>query len=881
MLKKKIKIAELLFCFCTILLVAMLHVKHTKREQSLNNSLSPSLVKAIEKFYNNSEPYDTIREYINIALDKQNNDTAAGFSRLFPVDSIESLYRYLGHLAYRENKFGEACTHYHMAKHINSISGKPIRKQREMESTYCFYLGWLHQLAGNTDSSEIFYNKQIAESKLITLFDPSLEETYNNLGIIYYNREDYYHSILYFLQSLKYLSYQPKSISKKESVGKTLKNIGACFMELKDYKNAKMLFNLALSQYSSDEMYDRAKLSQLLGFVSIKTEALDSALIYLTKSEDLIVNNNQATVQHFQINLSKCLVYLMQKDYINAKMTLDSLNTILNTTDELSKLFSIRQKIISSVYYDSLYNYSDAINCLKEANTINYCNKTGKILYPSIYTESLFKIGRLYYKLYSFSHNHNHRDSSIAIYRNAINQLNRTSSEIFEDKSKILYQQYVHSYIKEYLTILIEPHDQFSQTNIEKIINTSELSKYYVLTNSITNKKKIPIKHSQFIIEEFLNKLTQSPKNINYALENIPFISSIQITRKDSLKNRPKEVNLNYIQSQLDSIDIIINYIQSSEYFYCCLIKKTHILFFKLGSIKTISEEIQNCNKALKKFQKEDSMKQMLSGLYSSLLAPLMDHIPDNSNIFFIPEGVLTRAPFDCLWDGKSYLIENQTIINCFNLESWKQQIGGIDSIPGIHFYAPSIDFSNATYISNLPYSNNEIKNCISICRTKRTNSMQYISKDANKENFYNSLNSPNIVHLSSHMHFSNINSDYNFLYLNDKGSPDSFYQWDLIPQKTKTPFVILSTCYSGEGIYYESEGIDSFVRSFYIYGVDNIVYTRWNIEDRFSSFFFPEFYKNLLSSLSIPITLRKTKMHFINSPEYSHPAYWAAINSI
>ena len=195
MLKKKIKKAELLFCFCTILLVAMLHVKHTKREQSLNNSLSPSLVTAIEKFYSNSEPYDTIREYINIALDKQNNDTSVGCSRLYPVDSIESLYRYLGHLAYRENKFGEACTHYHMAKYINSISGKPIRKQREMESTYCFYLGWLHQLAGNTDSSEIFYNKQIAESKLITLFDPSLDETYNNLGIIYYNREDYYHSI--------------------------------------------------------------------------------------------------------------------------------------------------------------------------------------------------------------------------------------------------------------------------------------------------------------------------------------------------------------------------------------------------------------------------------------------------------------------------------------------------------------------------------------------------------------------------------------------------------------------------------------------------------------------------------------------------------------
>jgi CHAT domain-containing protein len=665
-----------------------------------------------------------------------------------------------------------------------------------------------------------------------------------------------------------------------ESVGKTLKNIGACFMELEDYENAKLLFNLALSQYSLDEIYDRSRLNQLLGFVLIKSKDLDSALIYLNRSQKLIEDNNKKKVQHFQINISKCLVYIMQKDYKNAKMIIDSLNRILYTTEELSKLFNIRQKIINSVYYDSLKNYSEAIYYLKAANTLNHCNNTGKILYSSIYTESLFKIGKLYKKLYSLSKNHNHLDSSITYYKNAINQLNVTSAAILEDKSKLLYQQYVHSYIKEYLTVLVESHNQNSKNTIEEIINTSELSKYYVLTHSINNKEEIPIKHSQYLIEEFLKIIKHSPKNINYALESIPLNYSIPITKKDSILIKPKEVNLKYIQNQLDSTDIIINYIQSSNYFYCCLIQKTHIFFFELGSIKTISEKIKKCNKALKKFLNEDTLKEILADLHKTILEPMKAHIPDESNLYIIPEGIFSRAPFDCLWDGKNYFIENHTILNCFNLESWKQTIGKIDSIPSIHFFAPSVGFSKATFVTNLPYSKKEVNKCFSICG-KKIKATQFISKDANKDNFYMSLNSPNIVHLSSHMHYSNIDSDYNFLYLNDNGKPDSFYQWDLMPDKIKTPFVVLSTCYSGEGTYYKSEGIDSFVRSFYMIGVDNVLYTRWNIEDQFSSLFFPEFYKHLLPSLSIPSALRKTKIQFINSPKYSHPAFWAAINSI
>ena len=885
MLKKKIKKAELLFCFCTILLVAMLHVKHTKREQSLNNSLSPSLVTAIEKFYSNSEPYDTIREYINIALDKQNNDTSAGCSRLYPVDSIESLYRYLGHLAYRENKFGEACTHYHMAKYINSISGKPIRKQREMESTYCFYLGWLHDALFQYDSAEWYYRKELLDFEDIIYNKELWVSLFNDIGVIKLSIDDYYSSLLYFIKFL-YESNRLRLDLPKSIIADLYTNIGNSLYEIGKYPEAKQIFEKSheLCQYSVESAICTY---QNIALIEQKNNNYKKAIEYFLKAKSEHKNDSGVSSKEY---------IQLQLNFYNFLKNCDEFQSAHKIGDELSDFVSKGE--CNSLQTIQYYYLTADLN-LKEGNShlaeeyfkrtlIQNISPEEKPICSSIYIETNFILGQILLDKYEKSKNTNNLLSAQKYFQECIEYIEESSNAIRTDKSKLFYNAYFYKIYKSYLSLLFlelkEAEIRPPQKIYRDIIYISELCKYNTLSHYTKNQNT---RISGKIIHEFLkhnlSSLLTDSRNIKYILEDK--IDNL-IESDSTIIMLPAK--LNFSRLPVLSNEFILNFIISNSRIYCNCISCNIDTIIYISDIKTIQPLVSNVKNVIVKSSSNNSLLNNIKTL-SEAFQSIFNLIDSNvEEITVIPEGIIQDIPFETLIHFKkdsSYLIEHYLVKYSFNLkELHKSSKGQKDpkDISITHLSPCSVPvkhkFGNFEPLKFSAFKSLDIEKT---CRKNNIATNIREGQKATKPAFLKALSKDYYVHVSTHTSMNYESDPKEALIFNDNNNAEYCYLWDLDLKNTTAKHVILSACGSGKGRYYKCEGIDSFVRMLYLAGVNDIIYTNWNIPDKFSSLFFSIYYRFLFQGLSAPESLRLTKLFFIHNSKYKHPFFWSGINCI
>jgi hypothetical protein len=56
------------------------------------------------------------------------------------------------------------------------------------------------------------------------------------------------------------------------------------------------------------------------------------------------------------------------------------------------------------------------------------------------------------------------------------------------------------------------------------------------------------------------------------------------------------------------------------------------------------------------------------------------------------------------------------------------------------------------------------------------------------------------------------------------------------------------------------------------------VVATLWNLNDRFAAEFVGRFYSELNQGRSSEEALRRTKLAYVNHPQYAHPFYWSSL---
>jgi CHAT domain-containing protein len=172
--------------------------------------------------------------------------------------------------------------------------------------------------------------------------------------------------------------------------------------------------------------------------------------------------------------------------------------------------------------------------------------------------------------------------------------------------------------------------------------------------------------------------------------------------------------------------------------------------------------------------------------------------------------------------------------------------------------------------------------------------------KNATKERLF-SLNSPQILHLSTHSFYgeddnrTTLNpllksvialSEYNAIDNDDMKGIMSALEFSTLNLKD-TELILFSSCESGLGDIYSSEGVSGLNRGSRMTGARRVISTLWGVDENKSLELTETFYKHLLTHSSIHTlghqyrdkfyyanALTATKRDMINKK--LHPLYWA-----
>ena len=145
----------------------------------------------------------------------------------------------------------------------------------------------------------------------------------------------------------------------------------------------------------------------------------------------------------------------------------------------------------------------------------------------------------------------------------------------------------------------------------------------------------------------------------------------------------------------------------------------------------------------------------------------------------------------------------------------------------------------------------------------------------ATKTNFVKNFSKYKIIQLYTHSSDSS-ESGEPVLYFSDS----ALFLSELIPEeKPFSELIVLSACETGNGKFYQGEGVFSFNRGFAAIGIPATITNLWSVENESTYTITELFYKYISRNFPVDIALQKAKLDFFkkSSGEKRMPCYWAA----
>jgi CHAT domain-containing protein len=187
----------------------------------------------------------------------------------------------------------------------------------------------------------------------------------------------------------------------------------------------------------------------------------------------------------------------------------------------------------------------------------------------------------------------------------------------------------------------------------------------------------------------------------------------------------------------------------------------------------------------------------------------------------------------------------------------------------------------DSNYVAPIPGTIDEVKNVHKIFGGKLI-----LGKKATEGKLKALSNQFDIIHIASHGFVNNNYPLYSKLVFNpdmDSINDGLLNTYEIYGMQISAPLVVLSACNTGYGKLYKGEGTVSLARGFYVAGAQNILMTLWSITDKTSNKLVQHFYTNLAEGETVPLSLQKAKLNFIQSADKisAHPFFWAGYISV
>jgi len=264
--------------------------------------------------------------------------------------------------------------------------------------------------------------------------------------------------------------------------------------------------------------------------------------------------------------------------------------------------------------------------------------------------------------------------------------------------------------------------------------------------------------------------------------------------------------------------------------------------------------------------------------LYNALLRPAKKYLPASGVLIFVPDTTLQNIPMSILHDGDEYLLSKYKIVT--SLAGTSQQPKLLDPerlnalIAGVSKDSPSLKDSRILgKLEPLPEVEAEIKGI----RDLMSSSSQLVNEQFTQKALQSQLSSGNfpILHITSHAVYSS-NPDETFILAWDE--PIDIRQFNQLIRPygkgyADIELLVLSACQTAKGDRRSPLGIAGVAAQA---GARSTVASLWLVDASSTTKLMEQFYSELKAGQPKAEALRKAQLSLLNSPEYSHPYYWA-----
>lgn len=296
---------------------------------------------------------------------------------------------------------------------------------------------------------------------------------------------------------------------------------------------------------------------------------------------------------------------------------------------------------------------------------------------------------------------------------------------------------------------------------------------------------------------------------------------------------------------------------------------------------------------------------------YETYFAPLKAKIPDGYTVFFASEGVYSQLNVEMLYNNatKKYAIENNGFVFLTNtkdiIAAEVSKNTSTKKIDDYYLYGNPKFYLNKTSLreQSVPSLFGAEKEVLQIAELLKKNNRQmlHMTGEPITEDTIKSLNSPSVLHISTHGYFMERTKGGNEIVNNPMlnsglmlaGSGDILEHADTYINQnsgiltasevmdlnfTNTNLVVLSACETGRGQLEVGEGVFGLQRAFLVAGAKSIILSLFKVDDDATQLLMTKFYDKFLNNGGdYRKAFREAKYELRNSSNFSSPVFWGS----
>lgn len=677
------------------------------------------------------------------------------------------------------------------------------------------------------------------------IYEDKLREWYD-LMLHYYRKEDATRTDFYAQNIIKTINPNKKLLSFEISIFSSTLKFYATFLEQNNKDKALYLLDKAISvQQNYKSTYYTKELPFLLvkADLLIKYKKIKEAVQLLEQIDKL--DEKREVIESFKLNILKGRTNQELKKYTLAQYNFDHAFQLLKSDSsslEQTTTFNKLKPLISFEVIEGFLSMGDFYMQLwKEKNEDYYLHEAMKryLLVSEIYNQ-LYLGERYNNRLYKSYNAINERllSCSVSISKNQ-NELVKVLNAIENNGSKLIWSKFVFNNQRQQLDM--SEHFLNKEDAIKGQLNFYQKKLLAVDTND-TDKISL-----------------WKEKVFEYKNELLKIQDSIKQNNKAYYQFNIKHFDVTDFQSSLGTDEVILKYVQTDDKLYLFQITKKELKLQFIADRAVIFGLLKTC---LDRLKNRDNNYQ---NLFNTLKNLLLQGIPYSSfnKVTIVPDGALQYFPFEVLIMAD----EMPSVSYSSSLLLYDQQRSISNNSKNVVLGA----FSASNPDAKLANVSEEVKGIVKILGGKTF-------FNASKNQFLESANQFNILHLAMHSHIDNINPEFSALDFYGK-SNNQLYVSELYNEAFKANMAVLSACDTGNGFYENGEGVISLSRAFNYAGIPSTVMSLWEVDDEATSKIMSYFYTHLKNGEDKDEALKNAKFDYLentNDNLLKHPYYWS-----